>query len=78
LEREFGPEYDAWTAWLGRMREAIRNLLPRTERRKELLHLLALCKPQKVSHHNQGGNLGPLNEIGFGKPAEARVERASA
>jgi precorrin-2 dehydrogenase/sirohydrochlorin ferrochelatase len=78
LEQEFGPEYDAWTAWLGRMREAIRNLLPRTERRKELLHLLALCKPQKVLKLNQGGNNGPLDEIGLGEPAEARVERASA
>src|ERR1043166_2825030 len=42
LEQEFGPEYESWTAWLGRMRDTIRNLLPRSERRKELLHLLAL------------------------------------
>ncbi|HKV93816.1 MAG TPA: bifunctional precorrin-2 dehydrogenase/sirohydrochlorin ferrochelatase [Candidatus Angelobacter sp.] len=50
LEQEFGLEYEAWTAWLGRMREAIRSLLPRNNRRKELLHLLALCKPQKLSN----------------------------
>ena len=50
LEQEFGLEYEAWTAWLGRMREAIRSLLPRNDRRKELLHLLALCKPQKLSN----------------------------
>jgi precorrin-2 dehydrogenase / sirohydrochlorin ferrochelatase len=50
LEEEFGPEYEPWTAWLGRMREAMRNVLPRTERRKEMLHLLALCKPQKFSN----------------------------
>lgn len=52
LEQEFGPEYESWTAWLGRMREAIRSLLPRTERRTELLHLLALCKPQRVSEQS--------------------------
>jgi precorrin-2 dehydrogenase/sirohydrochlorin ferrochelatase len=50
LEQEFGLEYESWTAWLGRMREAIRSLLPRNDRRKELLHLLALCKPQKLSN----------------------------
>ena len=79
LEQEFGPEYESWTAWLGRMREAIRNVLPRSERRKELLHLLALCKPAKLSNRNiLGGNSGPLEKIGVGKPAEARAERASA
>jgi precorrin-2 dehydrogenase/sirohydrochlorin ferrochelatase len=78
LEQEFGPEYESWIAWLGRMREAIRSLLPRSERRKEMLRLLALCKPQKVLKSNQGESNGPLDEIGFGKPAEARVERASA
>jgi precorrin-2 dehydrogenase/sirohydrochlorin ferrochelatase len=49
LEQEFGPEYESRTAWLGRLRDAIRGLLPRTERRKELLQLLALCKPQRAS-----------------------------
>jgi precorrin-2 dehydrogenase/sirohydrochlorin ferrochelatase len=78
LEQEFGPEYESWTAWLGRMREAIRNLLPRTERRKELLHLLALCKPQKISHHHSGGSNGPFDQIGPGKPPAVRAERASA
>jgi len=47
LEREFGPEYESWTAWLGRMRQAMRGALPPSERRKEMLHLLALCRPQK-------------------------------
>lgn len=51
LEQEFGPEYESWTAWLGRMRDAIRRVLPSTDRRKELLHLLALLKPGKVSDH---------------------------
>ncbi|HEY7405271.1 MAG TPA: bifunctional precorrin-2 dehydrogenase/sirohydrochlorin ferrochelatase [Candidatus Angelobacter sp.] len=91
LEEEFGVEYESWTAWLGRMRNAIRNLLPRGERRKELLHLLAQCKPQRfsaqssVSDHptisnNQllGGSHGPFEESRFGKQAETRPERASA
>jgi precorrin-2 dehydrogenase/sirohydrochlorin ferrochelatase len=79
LEQEFGPEYESWTAWLGRMRDTIRNLLPRSERRKELLHLLALCKPQKLSNLTiPGGNNGPLEKIGVGDPAETRAERASA
>ena len=46
LEKEAGPEYESWTAWLGRMRSALRSVLPPTERRKELLHLLALSRPQ--------------------------------
>jgi precorrin-2 dehydrogenase / sirohydrochlorin ferrochelatase len=46
LEKEFGPEYESWTAWLGRMRSALRSVLPPTERRKDLLHLLALSRPQ--------------------------------
>lgn len=46
LEREFGPEYESWTGWLGRMREGLMNALPRNERRKELLHLLAHSKPE--------------------------------
>lgn len=49
LEEEFGPEYGSWAAWLGRMRDAIRSTLPRSENRKELLHLLALCRPAKFS-----------------------------
>jgi len=77
LERKFGPEYEPWTAWLGRMRQAIRNLLPRSERRKELLHLLALCKPQ-LSHQDSGGNNERVERTGAGKPAEPRVNRASA
>jgi precorrin-2 dehydrogenase len=77
LERKFGPEYEPWTAWLGRMRQAIRNLLPRSERRTELLHLLALCKPQLSPNHS-GGNHERIAKIGTGKPAEARIERASA
>jgi len=80
LENEFGPEYESWTAWLGRMRDAMRKVLPRSDRRKELLMLLALCKPKRLSKQNQtlGGNHGPLEKSRAGSQTEARVERASA
>ena len=79
LENEFGPEYELWTAWLGRMRDVMRKVLPRTERRKELLMLLAQCKPVKLPNKPiHGGNHGPLEKIRAGNQTEARVERASA
>jgi precorrin-2 dehydrogenase / sirohydrochlorin ferrochelatase len=79
LEQEFGPEYESWTAWLGRMRDTMRRVLPRTERRKELLHLLALCKPGKIGDNKTlGGNHGPLDTVRTGEQTEAGVERASA
>ena len=79
LENEFGPEYESWTAWLGRMRDMMRKVLPRTERRKELLMLLAHCKPVKLLDQSiHGGNHGPLEKIRAGNQAEARAERASA
>lgn len=79
LEENFGPEYEPWTAWLGRTRDMMRKILPRTERRKELLMLLALCKP--VNFQNQsihGGNHGPLEKVRAGSQTAACVERASA
>ena len=79
LEEDFGPEYESWTAWLGRMREMMRQVLPRTERRKELLMLLAQCKPVKLSNKSiHGGNHGPLEKVRAGSQPEARIERASA
>jgi precorrin-2 dehydrogenase len=79
LENEFGPEYESWTGWLGRMRDVMRKVLPRTERRKELLMLLAQCKPVKLSNKPiHGGNHGPLEKVRAGNQTEARVERASA
>jgi precorrin-2 dehydrogenase / sirohydrochlorin ferrochelatase len=53
LEAEFGPEYAAWNGWLGRLRSALRSILPPGERRKELLHLLALTQPQKSFTQSQ-------------------------
>jgi len=55
LEAQYGFEYDSWTAWLGRMRSMLRNALPAGERRKDLLHLLALSRPQQDSGKNQQG-----------------------
>ncbi|HZD07730.1 MAG TPA: hypothetical protein VE176_05745, partial [Candidatus Limnocylindrales bacterium] len=79
LENEFGPEYESWTAWLGRMRDMMRKVLPRTDRRKELLMLLAHCKPVKLLNKSiHGGNHGPLEKIRAGSQTEARAERASA
>lgn len=46
LEQEFGPEYESWVGWLGRMREGIIRVLPRSRKRTELLHLLAQSKPK--------------------------------
>ena len=53
LEQQFGPEYEPWTEWLGRMRTMLRKALPRTQRRTEMLHLLAQFKPKKISNQNQ-------------------------
>ncbi len=57
LEQQYGPEYAGWTAWLGRMRAGIREALPAGERRKELLHLLAMSRPAR---ENRGGDDGKL------------------
>ena len=48
LELDYGPEYESWTGWLGRMREGIIKALPRSQRRTELLHLLAATVQQKT------------------------------
>ena len=79
LEEDFGPEYESWTAWLGRMRDVMRKVLPRTERRKELLMLLALCKPVKFGGQSiHGGNHGPLEKVRTGSQTAVCIERASA
>jgi len=56
LERQYGPEYETWTAWLGRMRSALRSALPAGQRRKELLQLLAASQPEKTltNRHKEG------------------------
>jgi len=45
LEQQYGPEYESWIGWLGRMREGIIKALPRSQRRTELLHLLTETQP---------------------------------
>jgi precorrin-2 dehydrogenase/sirohydrochlorin ferrochelatase len=62
LELEYGPEYEDWITWLGRMRTAFRSVLPRTERRKELLHLLAMLRPAGRRQHQtySGDQHGPF------------------
>ncbi|HLJ85579.1 MAG TPA: bifunctional precorrin-2 dehydrogenase/sirohydrochlorin ferrochelatase [Candidatus Angelobacter sp.] len=44
LELQFGPEYESWTNWLGRVRAGLVKAMPRSERRKEILHLLTYSK----------------------------------
>lgn len=79
LEAEYGPEYEAWTAWLGRMRTALRTVLPRSERRKELLNLLALSQPKKsFTEPLQGGTHGVFATERTGVIPERSAERASA
>ena len=62
LELEYGPEYETWIAWLGRMRTALRGVLPRSERRRELLHLLAMLRPAGSEYHQMptGDQHGPF------------------
>ncbi len=55
LEVEYGPEYGSWNGWLGRMRTALRSVLPPGERRKELLHLIALARPQEHLSRKEEG-----------------------
>jgi precorrin-2 dehydrogenase len=60
LEERYGVEYGPWTAWLGRARAALRQALPRSESRKQLIRMLALGRPHEVSNHHQanGANHG--------------------
>jgi len=62
LELEYGPEYENWITCLGRMRTALRGVLPRTQRRKELLHLLAMLRPAGSRQHPtySGDQHGPF------------------
>jgi precorrin-2 dehydrogenase/sirohydrochlorin ferrochelatase len=80
LEQEFGPEYGPWTAWLGRMRALLRQTLPPSEQRKRLLHLLALCKPARISRddQNKGDDHGPFETERTGSKAQRYAEGASA
>lgn len=76
LEIEYGPEYESWTAWLGRIRSALRTVLPPSQRRKEMLHLLVLSRPETFNRH--GGHHGLLATGGTGSTAEGSTQGASA
>lgn len=58
LEEKYGVEYGPWTAWLGRARSALRQALPRSENRKQLIRMLALGQPQEDANHHHGANHG--------------------
>jgi precorrin-2 dehydrogenase/sirohydrochlorin ferrochelatase len=54
LEEQYGREYGPWTAWLGRTRSLLRRALPPGDRRKQLLHSLALARPKRISDVDSG------------------------
>jgi precorrin-2 dehydrogenase / sirohydrochlorin ferrochelatase len=58
LEDKYGVEYGPWTAWPGRVRRALRQALPRSENRKQLIRMLALGRPHEISNHHHGANHG--------------------
>lgn len=64
LEKKYGPEYGPWTTWLGRARALLRQALPPGEGRRQMLHLLAVARPEKFSHieNSKGGQYGPTQE----------------
>ena len=49
LEEQFGPEWEAWVAQLGRTREELRSLPMPPEQRKRLLHRYASLDPEAPS-----------------------------
>jgi precorrin-2 dehydrogenase len=77
LEVEYGPEYESWTGWLGRMRSAFRAVLPPGQRRKEMLHLIALARPENFNT-SHGGHHGLLATGRTRSTAERSTQGASA
>jgi precorrin-2 dehydrogenase / sirohydrochlorin ferrochelatase len=73
LEEKYGPEYGPWTAWLGRARALLRAALPRSESRKQLLHLMAFARPKKGTSPEEPlfrrGKIGPAGKA-LGTPQE--------
>jgi len=49
LEEQFGPEWEAWVAQLGRTREELMSLPMPPEQRKRLLHRYASLDPETPS-----------------------------
>lgn len=83
LEEQFGVEYGPWTDWLGRTRSALRETLPASERRKQLIRMLAMGEPQASSNDRKtgktdGGNDGRCKTQRFGSEGARGVKAASA
>jgi precorrin-2 dehydrogenase / sirohydrochlorin ferrochelatase len=80
LERKYGPEYGAWTAWLGRTRAALRQVLPRGESRKQLIRMLALGSPKQISDNDRmtGDDYGRCKTQRTGNQSQRSPEGASA
>lgn len=80
LERTYGPEYGPWTAWLGRTRAALRQALPRSETRKQLIRMLALGLPKRISDNQRtdGDDHGRCKTQPTGSQSERNPQRASA
>ncbi|HKW76940.1 MAG TPA: bifunctional precorrin-2 dehydrogenase/sirohydrochlorin ferrochelatase [Terriglobales bacterium] len=72
LEKQFGPEYGAFAAWLGRMRAGLRSALPASSQRMELLRLLTFCKPNRIQSNIEscGGSHGQSNQSRIGGSVE--------
>ncbi|HEY6307623.1 MAG TPA: bifunctional precorrin-2 dehydrogenase/sirohydrochlorin ferrochelatase [Candidatus Angelobacter sp.] len=80
LEDKYGPEYGPWTAWLGRTRAALRQALPRSETRRQLIRMLALGRPKRLSDDDRtnGDHHGRCKTQPVGKQVERGPEGASA
>lgn len=72
LEKQFGPEYGVFAAWLGRMRAGLRSALPASSQRMELLRLLTFCKPNRIQSNIEscGGSHGQSNQSRIGGSVE--------
>ena len=78
LEGKYGVEYGPWTAWLGRTRAALRQALPRSESRRQLIRMLALGRPQGVANPQaDGANHGRHETQRAGSQFESRAQGPS-
>jgi precorrin-2 dehydrogenase/sirohydrochlorin ferrochelatase len=80
LEEKYGPEYGPWTGWLGRIRGALRQALPRNEGRKQLIRMLALGHPKEYCDNDatQGGHDERRKTQQPGSEPQRNPEAASA
>lgn len=80
LESQFGPEYSAFTSWLGRLRSGLRSARPSSTRRTELLRLLTFCKPNRIQSNieSYGGSNGQTSQSRVGGGVETSCQGAPA